>query len=1742
VNGRVSGAGGITINGQLTLTNPGNTYSGATTLNGSLSLRGGKASDISGTGQVKGYGLAGAISLSGGFVSFGSLSVFGPSGSGGSLSTGDLSLGSSTGLSLHIDGPAAGVDYSQVHVMGTVNVTGSGLGIVMSPTFVPSINQEFILIDNDGIDAIVGTFNGLPEGATITINGAYQFRVSYHGGDGNDLSLTSTLVPKTWSGAASDKWSDAGNWLGGVPGSGDTLVFPSGAQHLTNVNDLAAGTVFGSITFNGSGYNISGNAIGLSGGFQGSGAVVFGPNVQLVSAQTIGMSSLTMNGDLDLQSYTVTANGSSVSGNTVNGRVSGAGGITINGQLTLTNPGNTYSGATTLNGSLSLRGGKASDISGTGQVKGYGLAGAISLSGGFVSFGSLSVFGPSGSGGSLSTGDLSLGSSTGLSLHIDGPAAGVDYSQVHVMGTVNVTGSGLGIVMSPTFVPSINQEFILIDNDGIDAIVGTFNGLPEGATITINGAYPFRLSYFGGDGNDIVLTSLSGAQPTLTQLSSSLNPSFIGQSVTFTAEVTADGGTPTGNVSFREGPQVLGVAPLLGGTASFTTSALGPGPHAISTLYGGDGTYGASASGAVVQVVNVMASAVVSGGGIVCAGQSATIQAALVGTAPWDLTWSDGVQQTGIGSSPATRSVAPGATTTYTVSAVSDVNGPGTASGSALVTANLLPTAVASGTATINLGQSTPLSGSGGASCSWSPSSGLDDASSCTPIATPTTTTVYTLVVADATGCSSTNNPTVTVTVITLIPTTTALVSSLNPSAFGQVITFAAMVGSASGVPTGAVTFRDGVTVIGEETLDASGQATLATSALRTGSHSITASYSGDASFDRSASPALRETITDANACGAFGAPRSYGTAVLPVSLASGDFNGDNEEDIAVVTFSGNGVSILLGMGDGTFEPPVVYGTEVAPVSVAVGDFDSDGRLDLVVINRDSNSMSILFGRGDGAFQPSINYATGSAPFAVAVLDANGDGVLDVAVANSGSDSVSILLGRGDGTFVHSVDFATGASPDAIAVGDFNNDGNPDLAVAIGGFPGVSILLGNGNGTFRAAVSYGTGAAPYSVAVEDLNGDGRLDLAVANLGASNVSILLGNGDGTFASAVNYGQGTNPFSVVVADVNGDGNPDLAVPNLSASHVSALLGNGDGTFQNPVNYDTGMSPRAIVVADLDWDGRPDVITANSGSNDVSVLLGACPATHLAVAGPLSSSTGSAANVAVTALDVKDHPAPDYTGTVYFLSTDIAAVLPANYTFTPADAGTHTFPVTFNTAGPQRVRVIDMVVASITGSTDIINVLQSHSLTITLAGTSAGTVTSSPAGIDCGATCSASLAGTVMLTPTPGAAAVFGGWSGDCSGGPVTTITMDADKACTATFNTKPDLVENNVGTSSSNVSLGDTVTITDTVKNQSGGPAYPGTSTTKFWLSVDTTLDASDVFLGSRMSVPALGPGATSNGSTDVVIPLSTQAGSYYVVAQADGDNNVPESNEGNNLASTSLTVRAPDLTVSSLVVPTAAGAGQSISVTDTTKNLGGSGTAPASVTSFYLSADSLLDAGDASFGSRPVPSLAVGVSDTATSTLTLPSPLVPGTYFIIAKADGPNAFVESSEANNTASTSILIGPDLTISMVQIIPGSPKTGQMATVKVTTQNAGGETAGASSTKIYLRSPSRPDVLLGARLVPALTPGATDPAQVDVMIPASTPPGPGYMIVAVADDGGAVLEANEANNVGLSGSFKVK
>ena len=91
---------------------------------------------------------------------------------------------------------------------------------------------------------------------------------------------------------------------------------------------------------------------------------------------------------------------------------------------------------------------------------------------------------------------------------------------------------------------------------------------------------------------------------TTTALTSSLNPSNFGQSVTFTASVTPQfSGTVKGYVTFYDGTTALKTVALSGGVAKFTTSTLTSGAHSITATYNGSTSFtGSSAS--LTQTVN----------------------------------------------------------------------------------------------------------------------------------------------------------------------------------------------------------------------------------------------------------------------------------------------------------------------------------------------------------------------------------------------------------------------------------------------------------------------------------------------------------------------------------------------------------------------------------------------------------------------------------------------------------------------------------------------------------------------------------------------------------------------------------------------------------------------------------------------------------------------------------------------------------------------------------------------------------------------------------------------------------------------------------------------------------------------------------------------------------------------------------------------------------------------------------
>jgi hypothetical protein len=142
--------------------------------------------------------------------------------------------------------------------------------------------------------------------------------------------------------------------------------------------------------------------------------------------------------------------------------------------------------------------------------------------------------------------------------------------------------------------------------------LSTSNGVTSATFSTSSlavGSHPITATY-AGDGNftgsSDALTQSVDKIPVNVAVASSVNPSIIGQAVTFTATVSpaaSSNATPSGTVTFFDGTANLGTATLSGGHASITTSSLAIGSHTITAQYSGDNTF-KSGSGQLTQAVS----------------------------------------------------------------------------------------------------------------------------------------------------------------------------------------------------------------------------------------------------------------------------------------------------------------------------------------------------------------------------------------------------------------------------------------------------------------------------------------------------------------------------------------------------------------------------------------------------------------------------------------------------------------------------------------------------------------------------------------------------------------------------------------------------------------------------------------------------------------------------------------------------------------------------------------------------------------------------------------------------------------------------------------------------------------------------------------------------------------------------------------------------------------------------------
>ncbi|QDV07688.1 hypothetical protein Poly30_32170 [Planctomycetes bacterium Poly30] len=365
--------------------------------------------------------------------------------------------------------------------------------------------------------------------------------------------------------------------------------------------------------------------------------------------------------------------------------------------------------------------------------------------------------------------------------------------------------------------------------------------------------------------------------------------------------------------------------------------------------------------------------------------------------------------------------------------------------------------------------------------------------------------------------------------------------------------------------------------------------------------------------------------------------------------------------------------------------------------------------------------------------------------------------------------------------------------------------------------------------------------------------------------------------------------------------------------------------------------------------------------------------------------------------------------------------------------------------------------------------------------------------------------------------------------------------------------PDLVVESVGFSPNAIEAGQTITVSDTVRNQ--GIEASGSFRVGIYLSSDALVTSADLLIGQR-SVPSLAVGATASGSGPMTVPIFVSAGNYFVGAVVDDLDSIVEMDETNNgqAANSTLSVAAaplPDLAPSSIsFAPLTVDAGQPLTVEESVLNQGANAS-PLFQVGVFLSQDSTIDpAEDILVGTRSISTLPVGSgSGSGPMSLVIPGNTPGGQYFVGVYADSSLIVPETDEGNNglVAANRVTVTvpplPDLVATSFSFSPTIVQAGGGGVLSISddVENRGVADSAPVRVSVYLSTDSSVttnDILLGSHDLQALSPGAGAGINVDLSVPGGIAAG-SYRVGLWVDDNNQQPEINEGNNLIVSTTF---
>ena len=445
---------------------------------------------------------------------------------------------------------------------------------------------------------------------------------------------------------------------------------------------------------------------------------------------------------------------------------------------------------------------------------------------------------------------------------------------------------------------------------------------------------------YGGDPNYLTSTSapvqesvsIGTTALTLAGPSAAVDA---GVAVNLVATLTTNGVAPTGALTLRDGGTVIATQSVSGaGSFSFSTSSLSIGTHTLTAAYAGDSDNAAAVSAVLTLVVQQgpTVTAFTTSANPSTLGKSLTLSANVTSVSPnitGSITFEDG--STVLGSVSLVNGAASFTTTSlafgsHSLTAVYTGDTEHATSTSAAIMEQIVEPATATLISSYNPSVSganvtftAKIAGVGAVIptgsvlfSDGSASLGTVTLDSTGAASFPTSSLSigsHTISVAYSGDKNYSSASAALIQTVQDASTQMSLTASSNPSTYGTTLSLAATVVSNGGTATGSVTFKDGGVSIGSAVLNASGVATLATSTLQPGEHSIVASYAGDGKASASVSTPLALSVKQLTSITVASSANPSAT-LSPITFTATVMNSGVGEPTGVLTFTDGGTQL----------------------------------------------------------------------------------------------------------------------------------------------------------------------------------------------------------------------------------------------------------------------------------------------------------------------------------------------------------------------------------------------------------------------------------------------------------------------------------------------------------------------------------------------------------------------------------------------------------------------------------------------------------------------------------------------------------------------------------------------------------------------------------------------------------------------------------------------------------------